>query len=366
MISATRRSCPPGRSPLRPSFALAALIAFAPSCGGDRTPTSAPPAPQPLKSDVASVSIDQLKGFFGIKLDVGEQASLTATVRDASGAVLVGHAITWSSSSPSVATVSSTGTVTGAGTGTATIAATSDGKTDTRTVQVLALNLTAFQLTVFVTDDAGKPVPGASVENVYYGARPADCLVCNIPYGNYVSGTTDNAGSFTGRFVADPEAMDSWAVAVHAFAYVVASSPNFETDRRFVIGTTPPFAQPLHLHAMREVAAGDSVSLTIASTDPVFQALDTSPAEFGTTVCRSVRVRAATDGVLSVNAVPVGSGLAPLVELDKADESDLIAFGTGGVSQSVHAGDVLEIRIATTIRPGEPSQSFVLHTALAR
>jgi hypothetical protein len=117
---------------------------------------------------------------------------------------------------------------------------------------------------------------------------------------------------------------------------------------------------------MREVAAGDSVSVTITSTDPVYQEMDTSPAFFGTTVCRSVRVRVVTDGVLSVNAVTVGSGLAPFVELDRGDESDLIAFGTGTVSHSVHAGDTVEVRVAATIKPGDPSQSFVLHTAVAR
>lgn len=339
------------------------MIALAAACGGESTPTSTPP--QPPAGGAASISIDQSTGFEGsIKLDVREQASFTATVRDASGAVLPGHAITWSSSSASVAAVSSTGTVTGVGPGTATIRATSDGKSDTRTVQVLALNLTAFQLSVLVTDDAGRPIPGASVEDSYYGARPSGCLACNIPYGNFVRGVADSTGSFTGHFVAAPEGMDGFAGAAHAFAYVVARSPDFETDRRYVLGTTPSFREPIHLHAMHEIAAGDSMSVTITSTDPVFQAFDTSPGSLATDVCRSVRIRAATDGVLSVTVVPVASGAAPFVEIDRADESEWIAFGAGAASHAVHAGDVVEVRIATTIAPGDTSQSFLLRTSM--
>jgi hypothetical protein len=341
------------------------LVFVAAGCGGDGPPTSAPPPPPP--PGAASIAIDQSPGFGGaFKLDVHEQALLTATARDTSGAVLTGHAITWSSSAVSVATVSSTGTVTGVGPGSARITATSDGKSDTRTTQVIALNLAAFDLSVLATDDAGNPMSAASVEEVYYGARPAGCLSCNIPYGGFVSGTADGTGSFTGHFIASPEAMNGFAGSAHAFAYVVTSSQNFETDRRFVLGTTPSFTEPVHLHAMREVVAGDSLFVTIASTDPVYQELDTSPALSGATVCRSVRVRAMTDGVLSVNAAPVGSSAAPLVELDRADESEVMALGTGAVSHSVRAGDVVEVRIAARIKTGDPSASFVLHTAITQ
>src|SRR5262249_35721830 len=159
---------------------------------------------------------------------------------------------------------------------------------------------------------------------------------------NLVWGTADATGSFTGQFVAAPEAMNVWAGAAHAFAYVVAASPNFETDRRFVLGTTPIAAQPLRLHAMRDHNTPHPASITIASTDPVYQAVDTDPTfVHANIVCRSIRLHVTTDGMLSVNAVPVGSIDYPIVELDLADESDVIAWGQAGtVSQLVHAGDV--------------------------
>jgi uncharacterized protein YjdB len=57
---------------------------------------------------------------------VGDQA--TAVVKDASGNVLQGRAVTWQSSSTTVATVSATGVITTVGVGTSTITATSEGQ----------------------------------------------------------------------------------------------------------------------------------------------------------------------------------------------------------------------------------------------
>src|SRR5262249_50494467 len=186
---------------------------------------------------VATVAIDQPPGFLGkLKLDIGEQTGLTATVKDASGAVLTGQTVTWTSNAPSVATVSNTGTITGVGPGDATVSATLNGKSDTRAVRVLALNLTAFQLTVLVTDDSGSAMPGVFVEEDYYGARPANCLSCNIPYGNSVTGNTDNSGSYVGHFVAAPEGMNGFAGMNHVFGYVVARRASYETGRRWVTG----------------------------------------------------------------------------------------------------------------------------------
>jgi Bacterial Ig-like domain (group 2) len=63
---------------------------------------------------------------------------LTATVKDASGAILTGQSVTWASSSSGVATVSSTGLVSGVAAGSATITATSNGKQGQATVTVTA------------------------------------------------------------------------------------------------------------------------------------------------------------------------------------------------------------------------------------
>lgn len=67
---------------------------------------------------------------------IGAAATLAAEVRDQMGAVISGAAVTWSSSEPEFATVSSNGTVTGVALGTTTIRATSGGVSGTASVTV--------------------------------------------------------------------------------------------------------------------------------------------------------------------------------------------------------------------------------------
>ena len=69
-------------------------------------------------------------------VDVGKTLQLGAMLTDASGSVLTGRQVTWSSSSTSVATVSSSGLVSGVSAGTATITATSEGKNGTANITV--------------------------------------------------------------------------------------------------------------------------------------------------------------------------------------------------------------------------------------
>ena len=69
-------------------------------------------------------------------LSVAFTTTLTATVRDANGAVIPGAQVTWSSDKPLTAAVTQTGVVTGLLPGTATITATSGGKSATATITV--------------------------------------------------------------------------------------------------------------------------------------------------------------------------------------------------------------------------------------
>jgi Tol biopolymer transport system component len=74
---------------------------------------------------VANVNVSPLAQ----PLETGDVFSLTATVTDASGRVLSGRAITWSTSNALVATIAPNGQVTARGTGDVTLTATSEGKT---------------------------------------------------------------------------------------------------------------------------------------------------------------------------------------------------------------------------------------------
>ena len=67
---------------------------------------------------------------------VGQNTRLTATVKDARGGTLAGRVVSWSSSAPKIATVSSTGEVTAVAPGTSKVSAECEGKSSTVTVTV--------------------------------------------------------------------------------------------------------------------------------------------------------------------------------------------------------------------------------------
>src|SRR2546426_3763 len=111
-------------------------------------------------------------------LQTGQTVQLTATARDASGNVLSGRVITWSSSSSSVASVNGSGLVTGAGAGSATITATSEGQSGTSSVTVTFVPVASVtvnpasasvqvgqtvQLSATPRDANGNPLPGRTV-----------------------------------------------------------------------------------------------------------------------------------------------------------------------------------------------------------
>jgi uncharacterized protein YjdB len=79
-------------------------------------------------------------------VQTGETKTLSATVRDTSGAVVTDRVMTWSSSDETIATVSSAGVVTGVSAGTATITATSEGKSGSAAVTVLPVPVATVTL----------------------------------------------------------------------------------------------------------------------------------------------------------------------------------------------------------------------------
>src|SRR5205807_10021694 len=69
---------------------------------------------------------------------VGSSQRLVATLKDAKGNVLRGRQVSWVSSAPTIASVTSAGLVTAVALGTATISATSEGKSDSAAINVVA------------------------------------------------------------------------------------------------------------------------------------------------------------------------------------------------------------------------------------
>jgi uncharacterized protein YjdB len=109
-------------------------------------------------------------------LSVGGTVQLTATARDASGNAVT-TTITWSSDSPAVAAVNTSGLVTGVAAGTAVITATAGGQSATASitvqVPVAAVEVTpatatigtgeTVQLTAALEDASGNPLTGRTV-----------------------------------------------------------------------------------------------------------------------------------------------------------------------------------------------------------
>jgi uncharacterized protein YjdB len=89
-------------------------------------------------SSVATVTV----GFSTASMTPGQTAQATATSRDASGNVLTGRSVAWSTLNPSVATVSIAGVVTAVSAGAATIRATVESKTGDGTETVASTTST--------------------------------------------------------------------------------------------------------------------------------------------------------------------------------------------------------------------------------
>lgn len=96
------------------------------ACGGGGGPT--PPSETP----VASVSLSETAAI----LIPTQSVTLTASPRSATGALLAGRPVTWTTGSAGVATVSATGVVTATGVGTTQVTATSGGKSASATIEV--------------------------------------------------------------------------------------------------------------------------------------------------------------------------------------------------------------------------------------
>jgi Tol biopolymer transport system component len=144
------------------------MLAFLVACSDSSEPVTG-------LRPVASVAVSPA----AISAIVGETVPLTATAKDASGAVVVGRVVQWATSSASVATVSASGMVTAVAEGEATISATIEGKSaqarlTVSRVPVSAVRLTPTtvvlergrtrQLTAVAVDAAGNALEGRAVQ----------------------------------------------------------------------------------------------------------------------------------------------------------------------------------------------------------
>ncbi len=94
------------------------------------------------------------------RLNVGQTLQLTASARDSVGNALTGRAVTWTTTAPSVATVTSQGLVTAIAAGTAEMTATVEGTSTSATVTVALVAVN----TVMITPASGSLYPGQTLQ----------------------------------------------------------------------------------------------------------------------------------------------------------------------------------------------------------
>lgn len=202
------------------SLVMAVLVLACGGGGDGGNPTG--PTPPPTIS-VASVAVALPKPA----IFIGDTTTATATAKDASGNVLTGRAVTWSSDNGSIATVSTGGVVSAVSAGTASITGTSEGKTGTSTITItpvpadvtppslvsftmtpLAVDVTSGAATITATmhlTDAGVGIARAEVSLVRpHGNAPlyfsAQRTAGTVQDGTWIVTMTIPAGAMAGQW----------------------------------------------------------------------------------------------------------------------------------------------------------------------
>jgi hypothetical protein len=193
-----------------------------------------------------------------------------------------------------------------------------------------------FTLTGYVTDSAtSAPLSGAFVSiNGRYGTA-TDSL------GKYsLTGVLDAGGNLN-------------------FTYVAANG--YSSDYRYIRGTS----QNVHLYRIKRITAGDSTVVTVAPDDTlcVNNAQD-SPGLGQDYVCRSVRVVAPSDGVMTLEALSTQGGAHPPLEVETIGATTCCSERLGNptsIQMTVGTEVVVNVEI---VLGSTTSQSFTLTTSM--
>jgi hypothetical protein len=171
----------------------------------------------------------------------GQSVQLTETLRSASGQLITGRTVTWSSSSTTVATVSATGLVTALTPGVAVISATCEGKSGSATVTVnvtvlpvASVAVTPASAAIFIGGTAQLTATAKDANgNVLSGRTPiwstSDAAVATVTAAGVVTGVAVGAATVTAvvEGMSGSSSVTVTAAAVDACdpSYVVPSQP---------------------------------------------------------------------------------------------------------------------------------------------
>jgi uncharacterized protein YjdB len=183
---------------------------------------------------------------------VGQAEQLSVQVTDANGQPVKNPSVKFSTSDPTIATVSNKGLVTGTGPGTATISGTSQGKTGRATVQVVLVPVAS----VVVTPAADTLAPGqratlhAAVLDSVGDPLPDRVVVWSS--SNTAVATIDDRGRVT---------------AVAPGTVVMSAASGGKSGEAAVTVTNAPVASVVVTPAVDTLQAGQQQQLTATLTD---------------------------------------------------------------------------------------------------
>ena len=185
-----------------------------------------------------------------------------------------------------------------------------------------------------------------------------------------VSATTNAAGEYTLRFTPVSSSATPMALAYVRTAECTAPGEpvcRHDPDYRY-INSTKPLVQDFRLHRISTITAGQSTVLTVAHDDAICvnNVQDMHPwlEEF---VCRTVRVVAPTDGVMTIEAVAVDAGSPfPGLEVETAGGDGVCCSERLGNPSSllVTRGTVVKASVEVPLGTAG-AHSFAVKTSMA-
>ena len=257
-------------------------------------------------------------------LIVGQAVQLVATTLDGSGNVLTGRTIVWDGSNDGVATVSSLGRVTAQAPGTMTATATSEGKTGTATIVVLAVPVAS----VVISPTSASVLVGSTTS--------AFTAVAKDGSGNVLNGRTFTfASSNTAIATIDPTTGVATGVAPGTTNITATSEGQTSNNATLTVSAIPVASVTISPLTQTVVAGSQTSAFTAVTKDGGGNVL----------TGRTVTFSSTAPGVATVNAsTGVATGVA-------AGTTSIIASSEGQNSPAAML-TVTAIPVATvTISP---------------
>jgi trimeric autotransporter adhesin len=251
-------------------------------------------SPVPVASVTITPSLDTLI--------VGQQAQLTATTKDGNGNTLTGRTIVWDDGNDPAATVSSLGRVTAQAPGTMTVTATSEGKTGTATIVVLAVPVAS----VVISPTSASVLVGSTTSAFTAIAKDAG--------GNTLNGRTFTfASSNTAVATIDPNSGVATGVAPGSTNITATSEGKTSNNATLTVSAVPVASVTISPLTQTVVAGSQTAAFTAVTKDGSGNVL----------TGRTVTFSSTAPGVATVNA---GTGVATGVA---AGTTSIIASSEG-------------------------------------